>query len=113
MIPAHIEHTFAAIDRILNPGPQQPMPGNPALVERPSPCDDARTAGVVDLCALVDRKQNEIQRLHSLVDFYRTENGGYERTLRAVRDLLRQDNFDDASDLVRDFLRGIDGPECE
>lgn len=47
MIPAHIEHTFKAIDRILNPGPQQPMPGIPALVEGPSPCDDARTAGVV------------------------------------------------------------------
>jgi len=48
MIPAHIEHTFKAIDRILNPGPQQPMPGHPALVERPSPAADTGTAGVSD-----------------------------------------------------------------
>lgn len=113
MIPAHLEHTFKAIDRILNPGPQQPMPGHPALVERPSPAADTGTAGVSDLRALVDRKQNEIQRLHSLVDFYRTENGGYERALRQVKALLREDKFDEAGDVVRDFLRGIDGPECE
>jgi hypothetical protein len=49
MIPAHIEHTFKAIDRILNPGPQQPMPGHPALVERSSPAADTGTAGVSDL----------------------------------------------------------------
>lgn len=49
MIPAHIEHLFKAIDRITSPGPQQPMPGNPALVERPSPCADTGTAGVSDL----------------------------------------------------------------
>jgi hypothetical protein len=52
MIPAHIEHTFKAIDRILNvssKGPQQPMPGTPALVERPSPCADLGTAEVSNL----------------------------------------------------------------
>lgn len=39
-----LEHTMLGIDRILNgssKGPQQPMPGSPALVERPSP-----TAGI-------------------------------------------------------------------
>jgi hypothetical protein len=39
-----LEHTMLGIDRILNgssKGPQQPMPGIPALVERPSP-----TAGI-------------------------------------------------------------------
>lgn len=42
-------HTMLGIDRILNgssKGPQQPMPGIPALVEGPSPTADAGTAGV-------------------------------------------------------------------
>lgn len=46
-------HTLLGIDRILNgssKGPQQPMPGHPALVERPSPSADTGTAGVSDLC---------------------------------------------------------------
>lgn len=44
-----LTHTMLGIDRILNgssKGPQQPMPGNPALVEGPSPTADAGTAGV-------------------------------------------------------------------
>jgi len=41
MIPAHIEHTFRALDRIERREPQQPMPGSPALVEGSSP-----TAGI-------------------------------------------------------------------
>lgn len=47
MIPAHIEHVFRALDRIERREPQQPMPGNPALVEGSPTTDDARTAGVV------------------------------------------------------------------
>jgi hypothetical protein len=44
-----LTHTMLGIDRILNgssKGPQQPMPGIPALVEGPSPTADAGTAGV-------------------------------------------------------------------
>src|SRR5690349_11954714 len=47
--------TLIGMDWILNPrnvsskGPQQPMPGNPALVERPSPRADLGTAEVSDL----------------------------------------------------------------
>jgi len=42
-----LTHTMLGIDRILNgssKGPQQPMPGNPALVEGPSPTAGIRTA---------------------------------------------------------------------
>jgi hypothetical protein len=42
--------TFAMVDQLFpRKGPQQPMPGNPALVERPSPCADTGTAGVSNL----------------------------------------------------------------
>lgn len=41
MIPAHIEHTFRALDRIERREPQQPMHVHPALVEGSSP-----TAGI-------------------------------------------------------------------
>lgn len=107
---AVLEHTLLGIDRILNgssKGPQQPMPGNPALVERPSPTDDAGTAGVVDL---LKRKQAEIQRLNGLVDYYRSKDGEYERTLRKAKALLDKDDLDEARDVVGDHLRGIDGP---
>jgi hypothetical protein len=42
-----LTHTMLGIDRILNgssKGPQQPMPGNPALVEGPSPTAGLGTA---------------------------------------------------------------------
>lgn len=44
MIPAHIAHTFRALDRFERHEPQQPMPGNPALVERSFPTTGIRTA---------------------------------------------------------------------
>lgn len=46
----HRGDTRAITEQLFSQGPQQPMPGHPALVERPSPCDDAGTASVVDLC---------------------------------------------------------------
>jgi hypothetical protein len=41
--------THAIASHMFPRGPQQPMPGNPALVEGPSPTADARTAGVGSL----------------------------------------------------------------
>lgn len=58
----------------------------------------------------MEQARVETHRLHNLVDFYRTENGKYERTMRAARDLLKADEFDTARDLIDAFLRGIDGP---
>jgi hypothetical protein len=85
-----LDVTNFALDRILNVSskcPQQPMPGTPALVERPSPCDDAGTAGVVDL------------RL----------NPAYERFIDKLHALLRDDRADEAYDLVRAEQRAIHG----
>lgn len=44
------EHTATMFDRVFNVSStarSNPCPVDPALVERPSPCDDAGTAGVV------------------------------------------------------------------
>lgn len=69
-----LDVTNFALDRILNVssnGRQQPMPGNPALVERPSPCADTGTAGVSD--SLESRERAELidlrrqRRAHELL----------------------------------------------
>lgn len=45
-----MNHVFRSLEKhfpsAIPQGPQQPMPGNPALVEGPSPTADAGTAGV-------------------------------------------------------------------
>lgn len=64
---------------------------------------------IAELQALVDRKQNEIQRLNSLCDSYRRMNGDHERLIGKLKELL-PDNPDDAYDLVRDAFYAIHGP---
>lgn len=90
-----LEHTMLGIDRILNgssKGPQQPMPGSPALVEGPSPTVDARTAGV------------DIQ-----ISQYRQEVYGYERLIERMYDLARANRYDELHDVVRAKYLSIHG----
>jgi uncharacterized protein YlxW (UPF0749 family) len=62
------------------------------------------------LQSLVDRKQNEIQRLNNLLDSYRSDNADHERLIGKLRDLMRADEYDDAYDLVRNEFDAIHGP---
>jgi hypothetical protein len=96
MIPAHIEHTFSAIDRILNGSskPQQPRNRESfATVEGSSPCADTGTAGVSDL----------------LVSQYRARIYQHERLIDRLWDLVRAERWDEAHDVVRAEYRAIHG----
>jgi hypothetical protein len=73
--------------------PQQPMPGTPALVEGLSPAADTGTAGVGDL------SEREHLRLQP----------PYERFIAELYELLSNDRFDEAHDLVRAEHRAIHG----
>ena len=92
MIPAHIEHVFKALDRIERREPQQPMPGNPALVEGSSP-----TAGIGTADAGTFLAQ------------YRQEVYGYERLIEQLHDLARANRYDELHDLVRAKYLSIHG----
>lgn len=73
---------FAITDQLFPRGPQQPMPGNPTLVERPSPCADLGTAEV---------------------------SVSHDRFVATVRELLMNERFDDARSFVEDEHRAING----
>lgn len=60
--------------------------------------------------ALVDRKQNEIQRLNSLLDSYRTRNADHERLIGKLHQLLKTDDIDGIRDLVEAEHDAIHGP---
>lgn len=71
---------------------------------------------IADLESLVDTKQTEIQRLHSLCDSYRRMNGELESLLgelhtrfqnKAARDELLL--WDEMADMVRDQFDAIHG----
>lgn len=99
------EHTMLGINRILNvssaipeeSGPQQPMPGIPALVERPAPSSPATpTAGTAGVGVFSEREQLRMQP-------------AYERFIALLHDLLSNDRFDEAHDFVRAEHRAING----
>jgi len=75
------------------PEPQQPMCRYPDLVEGSSPCADARTASVGDL------SEREHLRLQP----------PYERFIAQLHELLSNDRFDEAHDLVRAEHCAING----
>ena len=67
--------------------------------------------------ANLDRKQNEIQRLNNLVDWYRAQNGKHERLIGELHERFQNKEardelllWDEMADMVRDAYRAIHGP---